>query len=126
MFFISHETVYRLWSFVCVHKRQSLLCFLFESYCVVVRWVVLRDQLTYCDHQCMNVECTSTSLVSIESAMLVTCCMQCVMYVSLVLLLTACVSRSLYVQVSPHGPWAVTTLRECLFVSVSLMHSYTL
>ena len=48
--------------------------------------------------------------------------MQCVMSVSLLLLLTACVSRS--VHVSPHGIWAVITLRKPLgYVDITCVMS---
>ena len=46
--------------------------------------------------------------------------MQCAMSVSL--LLTACVSRS--VDISPHGTWAVITLRESLgYVDITCVES---
>ena len=69
--------------------------------------------------QCMSARmsvpyCAYTSPVSIESDMLVTCCMQCAMSVSLLLFLTARVSCSYSVQVLPCGPWSVITLRENL------------
>ena len=54
-----------------------------------------------------------TSHVSIDSGMLVTCCI-CAMSVSLLLLLTACVSGASSVQFSLRGPWTVITLRENL------------
>ena len=50
----------------------TVVFLLYSGWCVCVTDYI-RDQLTSCDHQCLSVECTFTSPVSIKSGMLVTC-----------------------------------------------------